>query len=445
VSGAFAIVAALLVFGGAPAAGSFSPTIDLTPPDRNAFQPQVAMDEDGDAIVVWLRQLPHGVGGQSRIEARSISATGELGPIRTLSGPGAFGPRIAMDAEGNALVVFSRSGDKYSRIKARTIVANGVVGPNLTLSPAPGDADSPEVSMSVDGDAIGIWARCRSPFSLCSTVPGAIDRRIEARTVSAGGVLGPVRTLSQLSQLGQQTFRPEVPDVAIDSEGDAVATWMSGPSGPYVWARTIPAAGPLGPIGNMSAARDPSVVIDADGDAFVFFRALGFPASVQGRQISKTGAVGFVLDLAGAKGANEPEIAMNAQGEAIGIWHRDDGVNPLTVQTRRVTPAGSMASIQDISPAGQDVARGPDVAIGANGDAVAVWALAPDPSTPGSALRIQARTISSADVLGPIQDLSMGGELDDQPEVASNAAGDAIAFWPRFDGQAWRIQASRGP
>jgi hypothetical protein len=98
-----------------------------------------------------------------------------------------------------------------------------------------------------------------------------------------------------------------------------------------------------------------------------------------------------------------------------------------------------------VSPPGQNVARGPDVAVDANGNAVAVWALAPNPSTPGSPLRIQARTISSADVLGPIQELASGGQLDDQPEIVSNPDGDAIAFWPRFDGLAWRIQATLGP
>ena len=68
--------------------------------------PQVAVDADGDAVVVWTR-----LDGSAIAQARRISAAGLLGPVLDLSphGEDASGPQVAIDAGGNAIALWYRS------------------------------------------------------------------------------------------------------------------------------------------------------------------------------------------------------------------------------------------------------------------------------------------------------------------------------------------------
>ena len=115
-------------------------------------------------------------------QARTISAAGVLGPSRTLSAAGhGPHPQIASDADGDAVAVWPRSDGSNYRVQARTISAAGVLGPTRTLSAAGQDA-SPPVASDADGDAVAVWYRAGYTLE---------HRAIEARTISAAGVLGP--------------------------------------------------------------------------------------------------------------------------------------------------------------------------------------------------------------------------------------------------------------
>lgn len=93
----------------------------------------------------------------------------------------------------------------------------------------------------------------------------------------------------------------------------------------------------------------------------------------------------------------------------------------------------------DLSAAGQR-AFGPQVASDADGDAVAVWY-----RSDGLTRRVQARTISAAGVLGPTRNLSPAGQEAFNPQIASDADGNVVAVWYRYDRSTSIVQASRGP
>jgi hypothetical protein len=203
---------------------------------------------------------------------------------------------------------------------------------------------------------------------------------------------------------------------------------------------------------NLSAANQdasrPQVAVDADGDAvFTWERFDGANWRIQARARSAAGALSAVQTLSkGGQDAFAPQVALDDAGDAVFTWSRSDGLNSR-VQTRARSAAGTLSAAQNLSDPGQN-AFAPQVAVDADGDAVFAWSrfdgTVPDPDLPCCA-RIQARTRSAAGTLSGVQNLSAAGQDAFNPQVGVDIAGNAVATWHRFDGTNDRIQASAGP
>ena len=128
----------------------------------DAHDPQVAVDDGGNAIAVW-HQLD---GVRSDVWAnRYVAGTGWSGAalIEHEDSESADAPQVAIDAGGNAIVVW-RHGSAASisgRIWANRYVAGtGWVGAAPLDPDLGGDAYRPQVSMDRSGDAIAVWDQC---------------------------------------------------------------------------------------------------------------------------------------------------------------------------------------------------------------------------------------------------------------------------------------------
>ena len=259
-------------------------------------------------MVVWADvAIPH------RVQARTLSAAGVLGPIRTLSRAGhdARLPEIAVSTNGRAVVVWEERFNGATRqVQARTLSAAGVLGPIQTLSQAGHDAYLPEVAVDADGDAVVVWKRWGS------------DRRVQARTLSATGVLGPIQTLSPPASLGPEST-DNGPKVAVDRLGHAVVVWRNDDNF-RVQARSRSRAGVLGPIQTLSAPvlHDTfyqKVAIDRRGNAVVTWVAdTQEGQQIQARTLSAAGRLGRLLNLRLPTGhlAFDVRVAVSAQGRA---------------------------------------------------------------------------------------------------------------------------------
>jgi hypothetical protein len=111
----------------------------------------------GNAVFVWQRTD----GTNVRIQARTRSATG-VGPIRAISGTTQSGapygpPQLALDAAGSAVFVWSQFDGKNYRAKTRTLSATGILSPVQTLSAAGKDALNPQLAIDPAGNATFVW------------------------------------------------------------------------------------------------------------------------------------------------------------------------------------------------------------------------------------------------------------------------------------------------
>ena len=78
----------------APAAASAAwlAPVDVSLTDLPAFDPRVAVEPDGDALIAWSRSLGEDPGALQRVQMRHRAADGTLGKVVTLT-PGSASRR----------------------------------------------------------------------------------------------------------------------------------------------------------------------------------------------------------------------------------------------------------------------------------------------------------------------------------------------------------------
>jgi len=138
------------------------------------------------------------------------------------------------------------------------------------------------------------------------------------------------------------------------------------------------------------------------------------------------------VDLSPVGNGGNPDVALDAAGDAVAIWEQSDGVEAAT---RRAGGEWSAARIVSAGCSGSvSAAR---LATNAAGTAAAIWQCdVGGPSTIQAAIRPAGHSWS------PALNLSAPGAAAGAPQVALDAGGDAAAVWKRNDGTTDRIQAS---
>ncbi|HVE67374.1 MAG TPA: hypothetical protein VNB64_02210 [Solirubrobacteraceae bacterium] len=166
--------------------------------------PQVAMGGDGTAVAVWTRYVSTSSGYVGTINAavRSPGAGGTWGAVQALSSSGAANPHVAMDAGGNAVVVWERAG----LIEGRYRPAGQAFRAAVQLSAGTG-ASAPRVAMSSQGKGVVAWVQ----------INGNNDDVNVAESTGDGNFGAPFNLASHT-----EAFRP---DVATDAQGGAIVTW----------------------------------------------------------------------------------------------------------------------------------------------------------------------------------------------------------------------------
>ena len=108
--GVAGLVCCLVLGGGsgsAWAAPAWLAPQDLSAAGQHAYDPQVAVDGQGNAIAVWQRSD----GTNTIVQAAVRAAGGSFGAPQDVSAAGqkAGFPEVAVDGQGNAIAVWSRS------------------------------------------------------------------------------------------------------------------------------------------------------------------------------------------------------------------------------------------------------------------------------------------------------------------------------------------------
>ena len=351
----------------------------------------------------------------------------------SVAGRNATVPQIAIDAAGEAVAVWRGSDGTNTIIQAAARPPGGAFSPLPDLSLAGGDAFEPQIGITPGGEAIAVWTR----FNGANFV-------IQAAVRPPGGSFSPLPDLAA----GQSVTRPQI---AINAAGEAIAVWESfNGANTIIQAAVRPPGGIFSPLFALSAAGKssflPQIAIGSAGEAVAVWRGSdGISQVIQAAARAPGGAFSPLPDVsAGApnpsepRNASEPQIAIGPGGEAVAVWGRSDGTNTI-VQAAVRPPGGSFSRSPDLSLAGRD-AFAPQIAISRGGEAVAVWQ-----GSSGVNKIIQAAVHPPGGSFSPLPDLSLAGRDATVPQIAIDAAGEAVAVWRRSDGAHTIIQSAARP
>ncbi|MBA3807915.1 MAG: PKD domain-containing protein [Solirubrobacterales bacterium] len=227
----------------AAAGGTWQAPVDISVAGEDAASPHIGVDPLGNAIAVWER-----FDGTNFIVQGAVRPAGSgiwQPPVNlSVAGKDARRARVALDPQGNAVAVWTRSNgaNTISQSSVRT-AATGAWQEPVDLSVAGGDAGESRVSVDPHGNAIAVWRRYNGTIDV---VQGAV------RSAGSGAWQAPV----DLSATGSSAFGPEV---ALDPTGSAAAVWYAGRGadtiiqgtgydtiGPLLGALSIPTAGTAG-------------------------------------------------------------------------------------------------------------------------------------------------------------------------------------------------------
>jgi hypothetical protein len=328
--------------------------------------PRVATDRAGDSVFAWSRISP-----SDGIFARRLSAAGTLSSLIQISSGGDpgpfFPPEVATDRDGDTVITWERAGLGEDRVQARTMTARGALGTVRNVSPVGFDASEPQVATDASGDSVITWVREGG---------GDGDNDIvQARTITVNGSLGPIRDISA------PAGRAFAPEVASDADGDVIITWLRFDGlRDRVQARTMSAAGVLGTTFNLTSggpsARRPEVATDAVNDSVFTWQRFETPDDRIQARTRIGGILGNVTNLSATGGdAFAQQVASDDDGDSVFVWARFDAANAVDrVQARSMNAAGGLAATQTLSAAGPGDGKTPQVAMApVTGSAVATW------------------------------------------------------------------------
>ena len=364
--------------------------------ETSSFQANadVAMDADGNYVVVWQSsgnaEDPSDIGVfLRRYSAAGAPLSGDV-LVNQETSSDQSNPSVAMDADGDFVVVWQSNGnveDQSSygvfmrRYSAAGVASNEVlVNQRTTFSQS-----NASVAMDDDGDFVVVWQSSGHPLDQSGL--GVFARRYDATGAP----------LSNEFLVNQETFYNQLrADVGMDADGDFVVTWqsdgnnMEDPSLYGVFARIYDAAGApsdefLVNQQTLSNQRFASVAMDADGDFVVVWQSSG-----NMEDPSVFGVFARRYDAAGVPLADEvlvnqetasyqvlADVAMDANGDFAVVWQSYGNMEDQSIYgvfQRRYSAVG--VPLTDELLVNQETSQNQfnaAVAMDPDGDFVVVW------------------------------------------------------------------------
>jgi hypothetical protein len=287
----------------------------------------------------------------------------------------------------------------------------------------------PRVAISRDGTAMLVWLESQ---------PDAIR---SSRWTQAEG-WGATEQVDR----GFQEYGVSGPDVAMDDDGNAMATWRRSGDEPMVVAsRRIAATGWGTPIqiddGNTGYDYGTRIAVSPAGSAIAVWRG----DDGQGHRLFANrydvdagwGNSEAIGDSSNSWIEDDPQVAVDGLGNGIVVWRQDYYVGDMAYYSRvtanRFTREGGWEGPAPIEGEGQSSSYNPDIAMNADGTAAVVWAGSERGDQPAGVWSMRHTPDggwSAEELVDGYPEYQMS---DFSPQVAVDAAGNALVVWRAYN------------
>lgn len=231
--------------------------------------------------------------------------------------------------------------------------------------------------------------------------------------------------------------------VAVDLAGNATAVWSLSDG---LWARRCAPEGVCSDVDLISHSapsvdvpEEATLAIDAAGNAVAVWSQFFDQNSILSNRYTPSGGWGVPQRLDDKSGeAFAPHVAMSADGTAVAVWAQFDGVRD-DVWSSRYLPREGWTSGQPIGTADATRASGPRVAVGVDGNAMAVWA-----QSDGTRFSIWSNRYTPSSGWADAAQIEPNDAGDaGAPQVELDPQGNAVAVWHQSNGSRSDIWANR--
>jgi VCBS repeat-containing protein len=347
-------------------------------------QPDVAIDNAGNFVVVWSGQDSNGTGiFAQRYNAAGV-AQGSNFQVNTTTAHDQSNPSVAVDANGNFVVVW-QSDDRGSlalnadfnidmqRYNAAGVAQGGEVRVNTYST---NDQTLPDVGMDANGNYTIVWQSEKGllPLALPPLLSLSDVDIIGQRYDAAGNKFGNEFTIG--STVGSQ----QAPAISVNASGAFVVAWQGDQSGTIdIYAQRFNTAGTAqgGQIAvNTTIAGDqtrPDVALSDLGDFVVAWQSAGQDGNGAGIYLQQVSAAGVAdggevrVNTTTAGDQQRPALGMDDAGNFVVVWD-GNGSDSITAATDSAgvftqlfdapnvppslsLPGGALSWIEDTPPA----------------------------------------------------------------------------------------------
>jgi hypothetical protein len=361
--------------------------------------PAVAAGPDGSFVAVWESEGSSGTDDagtsiQGQRYASSGSAAGGEFQVNSYTPSYQRYPTVAVESDGDFVVVWQSDGSSGtdasgSSIQGQRHASDGSAqgGEFQVNTYTTGPQFRPGVAIGPDGDFVVVWHGYGS--SGADTSGSSVHGQRYASDGSAVGVEFQINTLTT-------SYQNEAA-VAADPDGGFVVVWQSG--------------------------------VSLGSDSFF--------GSIQARRYASDGSplgAEFQVNTQTAYTQGFPDIASDADGDLVVVWHGYGDTSPLSVQGQRYASDGSpLGGEFQVNTYTQGLQWHPRVAADPGGDFVVVWQSAGSYGTDGSSYSdsVQGqRYASDGSAQGgefQVNTFTTGAQV--RPAAGAASGGDFVVVW----------------
>jgi hypothetical protein len=287
----------------------------LTPDGPIGGHPQVAVAANGRALVVWTEYRSSPSSGSWATVARYIFASGSVGPRLELGSGSPEAPAVAIDRHGVAVVVWT----DYMRVLARRISPGLVSPPRVIASGHSSRGGLAMVRATADRDG---------DVAISFRSSAGARPRVLMRHWRRDRSLGPLIGVSPPAHANGFHHA-----LASNLGGDSVVAWTrSLPDDRFaVYARSVSRTARLGPVFELGRGDLPDVALDDDGDGIIVWHSPDDDVTdaVRGATVSRAMTLGSMRKL--AANGRVPQSVTSPRGRVVVLWQLD--YPPYRIQT----------------------------------------------------------------------------------------------------------------
>ena len=185
------------------AGGAWQAPVSLSEGSGLAYRPQVAVNDEGEAVVAWTRRG----GGSEKVQVsvRAQAGGGWTAPATLASGPSNIDPfeaTVAIDAHGDAVAVWALLDQSYNETISASVRPAGAEGWGVSarLSGVGDYAEEPRVAIGPQGEAIAVLEGLRRHLHRGAGGDAGRARRLVDGALGISSKLRPVSPTSRRSR-----------------------------------------------------------------------------------------------------------------------------------------------------------------------------------------------------------------------------------------------------